>query len=150
MRAHPPTDEILQLDRALLALRRFFVAPPSVPDAGKTVELSTVLVVDALATQGSRGEVTIGDVARALAVTPATASRLVDRAVTSGAVIRRPSASSRRSTALDLTEEGRALYERALSYRTGRLQALLTGWNAEDRAAFVRLLSRFAEAATES
>ncbi|GIH95955.1 MarR family winged helix-turn-helix transcriptional regulator [Planobispora siamensis] len=145
-----PADPVDRLDRALLALRRFFEAPAAVPDGDRRVELSTLLIVDAVATgipDGDSGGISIGVVARALAVSPSTASRLVDRAVAHRVVVRQSSAASRRHTVLTLTDAGRALHERARAYRTDRLQTLLHGWSPEERETFAELMTRFAAAA---
>lgn len=47
---------------------------------------------------------------------------------------------------LALTEQGRQLCDRALRYRLEYLSDLLDDWSPDDRAAFARLLGRFAEA----
>ncbi|GIH79314.1 hypothetical protein Plo01_57430 [Planobispora longispora] len=144
-----PADPVDRLDRALLALRRFFEAPAAVPDSAQCVELSTLLIVDAVATgtpDDDSGGVSIGAVARALAVSPSTASRLVDRAVVHQMVIRQSSSASRRHTVLTLTDAGRALHERALAYRTARLRSLLHGWSDQERQTFADLMARFAAA----
>lgn len=149
MAQDPEPDVIARLDRSLLALRRFLDTPAASGDGARHVDLSTVLVADALAT-GGRAEVTIGFVARALGVTPSTASRLVDRAVAAGAVVRRPSTGNRRNAALALTPSGHALHESAAARRADRLRALLREWTPGEREAFAVLLARFAADAADA
>ncbi|WP_225755321.1 MarR family winged helix-turn-helix transcriptional regulator [Actinotalea sp. Marseille-Q4924] len=145
------------LDAALLALRRFWSAPDAVadvpPGAGSAgagppprhVESSTLLVAEALRSARAAGrEATVADVAEALDVAPSTASRLVDRAIGAGVVVKAPSARNRRRVRLDLTDDGAALAGRALAFRAHRLGALLEGWSPADREHLARLLARFA------
>ncbi len=136
------------VDDALLRLRRLWSASRShlVDDAGARVELSSLLVVEACARRAARGaETSVGDVARLADVEPSTASRLVDRAQQAGLVARRPSAASARRTALELTEAGAALRERAVRARLRWLAGRLDGWSEADVAAFGALLTRFAD-----
>lgn len=132
------------LDRALLRLRRFLQAPRSVRDGDRPVELSTLLVLDALDT--GTGRPTIGDVARRLGVAHSTASRLVQRAVDAGMVTRETGGDDPRTASLAATPAGAALAARARTYRQGQLRRRLHGWTPDDVAAFARALERFAGA----
>jgi DNA-binding MarR family transcriptional regulator len=149
------------LDAALLALRRFWSTPDVVTDvpggddgapAGRPrhVETSTLLVAEALRSARASGhEATVADVAGALDVAPSTASRLVDRAIGAGVVVKAPSATNRRRVRLELTDDGVALADRALAFRAARLCALLGSWSPADRADLARLLARFADEVRE-
>jgi DNA-binding MarR family transcriptional regulator len=143
-----------RLDEALLRLRRVTAAPPPafvVEDAspgGAAVTASTVLVVDACAR--ADGEVSVGEVARVLGVEHSTASRLVERAVRGGFVVRGPSAADARRVALTLTPAGAALQERAVAFRVRRLGQVVGGWRADDVLALAGLLERFAAGAAEA
>jgi DNA-binding MarR family transcriptional regulator len=121
--------------------RRILQAPRTVPDETRSVELSTVLVLDAL---HRRPTATVGDVADHLQVAHSTASRLVQRAVDAGAVRRRTSHDHRRA-ALSPTAAGWALRERAQAFRHDRLRHRLRGWAEEEIEAFSTALHRFAE-----
>lgn len=140
-----------RLDDALLRLRRLTAAPPpgfvvESESARQPVTASTVLVVDACAR--AEGEVSVGLVARALGVEHSTASRLVDRAVRGGFVVRSASPGDARRAALTLTPAGRALHERAAAFRRDRLAEVVAGWPAADVEALAGLLDRFVRTAS--
>ena len=142
------TDPYATLDEALIRMRRLWGGSTTAGelrrDAGGGVELSTVLVADAVARgRSAAGSVGVGDVGTLLDVAPSTASRLVDRAVTAGMVRREPAADARRCT-LTLTAEGRDLVRRATAYRTSHLRDVLSDWTPSDVDALAALLSRFA------
>jgi DNA-binding MarR family transcriptional regulator len=141
-------DTLLALDAALIRLRRLWATgAPRLGRAGEAVEMSTVLVVDAVQrlTDGDPPtEATVAAVAEQLDVAASTASRLVDRAVTAGVVRRTRSAADPRRAPLVLTAEGRALAARATEFRLSYLDRLLAGWDESDRRTFADLLSRFA------
>ncbi|MCB7135912.1 MarR family winged helix-turn-helix transcriptional regulator [Cellulosimicrobium marinum] len=137
MSAETPLDAV---DRALLSLRRFLDTPRAVDDAGTRVELSTLLVLDAVGEAGA----TVRDVATRLAVAHSTASRLVTRAEQAGAVERTTSPADARETLAVATSHGRALRGRAVAFRHERLARLTTGWTPEELATFADLLTRFA------
>jgi len=137
-----------RLDRALIALRRFWTAPDAVPDGAASVELSTLLVVEAVV-EGPilpDGEVGVGLVAERLDVRPSTASRLVDRAVGVGVLVKEPSAINGRRANLVLTPDGTVLARRAREFRAARLDGLLADWSPDDRHTLTMLLERLAQA----
>jgi DNA-binding MarR family transcriptional regulator len=146
-RRRRPAAPFARLDAALLALRRITQTPQGQPVvmAGATrVEMSTILVVDAVA-RAERSRASISDVGAALSVTPSTASRLVGRAESVGMVARRPADDDPRRTDLTLTPAGKRLQSDAVRYRTGRLRERLRDWDDRDVDDFVRLLERFAD-----
>ena len=142
------SGELDQLDTALIRLRRLWVSGAQRAAFRRAVrvpvDMSVVLVADAVA-RGPEGEVTVGTAAERLDVEPSTASRLVDRAVAAGCVSREADAGDSRRTTLSLTPEGRELAAAAEAFRHAYLERLLGSWPAEDRAAFARLLARFAD-----
>jgi DNA-binding MarR family transcriptional regulator len=145
-------DDLERLDAALMRLRRLWTAPRTragMRAGDDPVELSTVLVVDALA-RGPHHHVGVADVAERLDVTPSTASRLVDRAVAAGMVERRVAPDDARRADLALTEAGAALHGRARTFRTRYLGAVLNDWNASDVATLADHLDRFARAVTDA
>ena len=88
-------ESFLVLDDALIRLRRLWAMPAtagSTSERDASVQMSTVLVVDAIDRLGPVVEVSLVAVAERLDVAPSTASRLVDRAVTARMVRRRISA----------------------------------------------------------
>lgn len=144
------------MDGALLAIRRFTEAPGALR-AGSTlrhrperIEISTMLVVDAIARHGDAAECSVGTVADALTVTHSTASRLVERAVKAGMVDRDRSPADPRRTVLALTAAGTQLQRDAVAFRTASLDGMLSDWAAADVKTFTRLLERFARSARPS
>ena len=137
-----------RLDRALIALRRFWTAPDAVPDGGASVELSTLLVLEAVleGPATGNGEIGVGLVGERLDVRPSTASRLVDRAAAAGVLAKRPSTLDGRSLSLTLTPDGEGLARRARQFRAARLDALLGDWSTGDRDQLATLLERLAAA----
>lgn len=144
---------LLALDEALIRLRRMWAAgTPRFRQAGETVEMSTVLVVDTvdrLTEAGPVTEATVAVVADRLDVAPSTASRLVDRAVAAGMVRRTRSSADPRRAPLELTAEGRALAARATAFRLAYLRTLTTEWTESERRSLATLLGRFATAVHE-
>ena len=144
--------DLKRLDVALLALRRFVDAPAPRGDStlahdSARVEVSTVLVVDAVARRGAGGECSIGAVAEELRVVHSTASRLIDRAVRAGMLHRTRSSADPRRVVLTLSAAGEQLQREAIAFRTGRLAELLVAWSDDEVTTFTRLLERFAGSA---
>lgn len=113
-------------------------------DAAPTVDLSTVLLVQAVGE--GEASITVTAAAERLGVAAATASRLCDRAIEGGYLDKRPMAGDGRARALTLTEEGRRLRRESEAFRHDYLRHTLAGWTPEDIGSFTTLLSRFANA----
>jgi DNA-binding MarR family transcriptional regulator len=148
-RARPPkaAPALHDVDDALVRLRRLWSPgrASAVDDAGRTVEMSSLLVVEAVARGGpDGGPASVGDVAAFCDVEASTASRLVDRAVRAGLGRRGPHPADTRRTALDLTDDGSAVRARGRAFRTAWLSDVLDGWRADDIRAFAAALTRFA------
>lgn len=147
-----PQAALVLLDSAMMRLRRLWTAPRTHEgmraDLGDDVELSTVLVVDALAREPSGDDRPLGvaEVAQRLDVAPSTASRLVDRAAAAGMVERRTSPSDARRADLHLTDRGRALHERARRFRAGYLANVLSDWPPDAVVTLATQLDAFADA----
>lgn len=139
--------DLERLDQALLRLRRFFETPTVVDDDGSPVELSTLLVLDAITSAhgAATDNWTVRDVARRLEVAHSTASRFVARAEKAGAVTRAPSDTDRRETVVEATGAGRALAERAAYFRLTRLDGITDTWEPCDVATLAGLLTRFVD-----
>jgi len=143
MMTNSPSDLDL-MDQALLRLRHFFDAPAILTDTGIRVELSTLLVLEAVARCGR--PVSVREIADQLDVAHSTASRLITRAETAGMVARTTSTTDRRETVIETTTVGHDFRRRATTYRLDRLTAMTTGWTPEERTTFALLLDRFAAA----
>lgn len=142
------SEDLVRLDAAILDLRRLTAVPvnsPSVRHGGTRIELSTVLVVDAVSRATEAGkQSSIGDVAAVLQVVHCTASRLVDRAVRAGMVTRDRALADPRRTVVAPTGEGLRLQHEAVRFRTVRLGEMLADWPASDVTKLALLLERFA------
>jgi DNA-binding MarR family transcriptional regulator len=111
MRRTPEDDVLLELARAVVGV-----------SAAAADRLGGVSVVQlrALTVLGRLGTATLGDLARGMGVTVSTTSRLVDRLVAAGLVVRETAPHSRRALALRVAPAGRALLDR---YDDDRLAA---------------------------
>ena len=136
-------NDLEVLDRALLSLRRFFAAPQVVDDHGHPVELSTLLVLSAVAGEGA----TVRQIAERLDVAHSTASRFITRAEQAGVVARQASTVDARATTVIMTEDGRALDRRATTYRLQRLARLTQDWSTDELSDFAAATERFARGA---
>jgi DNA-binding MarR family transcriptional regulator len=90
-------------------------------------------------------EVTVGEVARAVALTPATVSRILDRLEISGFVERQRTAEDRRKVCLVLTEAGRKRAEAAVEPFEEELAVRLDRLPSDEQEALLRALSRVRE-----
>ncbi len=90
--------------QALRALVQVASAVPPTMARRAGLSHNEMTVLDLLS-EGPRGP---GEVARALAVTSAAASGIVDRLVARGYAVRSPHAADRRRTVVEISEEGRA------------------------------------------
>ncbi len=100
-------------------------------------------VLAALRRQGGACELTAGDLARHVMLTCSGMTHRIDRLGKRGLVLRRPDEQDRRSVVVTLTEQGRALAERAAEIRARDGTALLMEALADDeRQALERLLGR--------
>lgn len=140
------------LDAALMRLRRLWTTPRAAhgmrASLSEDLQLSTVLVVDALAREPDDQRIALGvaDIAERIDVAPSTASRLVERAVAAGMVERCTPSTDARRAELHLTDAGQALHERACRFRAGYLGRVLADWRPSAIAELAGKLDAFAEA----
>lgn len=137
----PESDET----RAALAMLRAMV---TIADAtvGRTTEQLTLTQFRALRVVRDRTPVTVGKVARELALNPSSVTRACDRLVALNLLEKAPNPLNRRETLLAPTAPGRRLVDRIDADRRQVLAAVLDRLDAEDRAAAVVAFERFAEA----
>jgi len=141
------TLALANIDSALREMRRLWTPTTSGrtrESADARVDLSTVLVVTAIGAE--REGRSVAEIADELGVAATTASRLCDRAVVGGYVIKAPSHADARRLSLSLTESGDALRTRSERFRLAYLARILRDWTAADIDSFEQLLSRFASA----
>jgi DNA-binding MarR family transcriptional regulator len=132
-------DAVLTASRTLVAM-----AARSLADAGEEVTLTQYRSLVVLASRGPQG---VASLAEAVAVTPPTASRLVDRLVRKGLVRRRADRHDRRQVRIGLTESGRDLVDLVTERRRQEIAELLTSIPPEVQeamAAGLRLLTEMA------
>jgi DNA-binding MarR family transcriptional regulator len=134
--------EVLQAATRVLA----GVALRSVDVLGGTVSLPQLRV---LAVLGDLGRARSARVARALGQDASTVTRLADRLVAAGHVVRGSEAGNRSVVTLELTASGRDLVTQVAQWRHQELTRILGQFTPRDRGALTALLRRLVEAAGE-
>jgi DNA-binding MarR family transcriptional regulator len=134
-------DAVVTASRVLVAM-----AARSLAEVGEEVTLTQYRSLVVLAARGPQG---VAALAEAVAVTPPTASRLVDRLVRKGLVRRRTDRHDRRQVRIGLTEAGRLLVDLVTKRRRVEIAELLKSIPPEVQRAMVAGLQRLAEAAGE-
>ena len=134
-------DAVLSASRVLVA-----IAARSLADAGEEVTLTQYRSLVVLASRGPQSMAALAD---AVAVTPATASRLCDRLVKKGLVRRRSDRHDRRQVRLALTETGRNLVDTVTSRRRHEIAELLAVIPPKTQQSVVSALTHLAQSAGE-
>jgi DNA-binding MarR family transcriptional regulator len=129
-------DAVLSASRVLVA-----IAARSLADAGEEVTLTQYRSLVVLA---SRGPQSMAALAEAVAVTPATASRMCDRLVKKGLIRRRSDRHDRRAVRLALTATGRHLVDAVSARRRLEIAELLDGIAPETQQSVVSALTHLA------
>jgi DNA-binding MarR family transcriptional regulator len=144
--AEPATTEsvvnaVLTASRVLVA-----VAARSLADAAEQVTLTQYRTLVVLA---SRGPQSLASLADAVAVTPATATRMCDRLVRKRLVRRRTEQGDRRQIRVALTTNGRALVDAVTGRRRAEIERIISSMPSDEQAVLVQALGRLAAAAGE-
>lgn len=134
-------DAVLSASRVLVA-----VAARSLGDVAEEV---TLVQYRALVVLASRGPQRVAALAEALDVTPSTATRMCDRLVRKGLVLRRHEREDRRQVRLSLAPEGRRIVDEVTERRRAEIARLLAAVPASGRRPLVDALRRLAQAAGE-
>jgi DNA-binding MarR family transcriptional regulator len=134
-------DAVLRASRVLVS-----VAVRSLAGVDDDVTLPQYRALVVLA---SRGPQRPTELAERLAVHPSTVTRLCDRLVTKGLVERALSAANRREVSVGLTRKGRRLVDRVTVRRREEIARIVANIPARERAATVRALHAFGDAAQE-
>ena len=137
--ADPVVDALLRASRALVAITARSLAAVS---ADVTLAQFRSLVV--LATAGPQ---TVSALADRLAVHASTMTRMCNRLVARGLVVRAPSAVDRREVVIALTSMGTSVVEKVTAARRKELERVMRRMGEEDRIAVVVALDKFAQAA---
>ncbi len=142
--SHQRPPALDRLDETLVGLRRVLQRPGyrrAVLGGLETdVELGTLRLLRVV--QRSPQEPTIGDAAEVLVIDPSTASRVVDRAVATGHLERRPCSDDRRRSRLSLTAAGEELLAAVSARRRAVLAGATTGLSDAELTTLMELLER--------
>ena len=103
----------------------------------------------ALVLIGSRPDRTVGLLADALGIHPSTATRLCDRLIDKGLIVRNTSTESRREVTVALSAEGRALVRAETRRRRNDIRKIVAQFDDETRRKLIDAFGSFAEAAGE-
>jgi DNA-binding MarR family transcriptional regulator len=146
--SRPPATEHDAVVDAVLSASRVLVsvAARSLGDAAEDVTLAQYRTLVVLA---SRGPQTLAALAEALEVTPPTATRMCDRLVRKGLVVRRHGREDRRLVRLSLAEPGRELVDAVTARRRIEIAGLVAAIPEEQQAGLVDSLQRLSAAAGE-
>jgi DNA-binding MarR family transcriptional regulator len=139
--AESVVNAVLTASRVLVA-----VAARSLADAAEQVTLTQYRTLVVLA---SRGPQSLARLADAVAVTPATATRMCDRLVRKGLVRRRAERGDRRQIRVALTTDGRTLVDAVTARRRAEIERIVSSMPADEQAVLVQALGRLAAAAGE-
>jgi len=137
-----------QLLASLMAVSRALVAMAASSIEASPVEI-TLNQYRALVVLASRAPIPMVELARELALSPSSLSRLVDRLERKGLVRRAPSSSSRRSTDLRLEPAGEALVAAVMVERRRQFVELLSGLPPRGQAGLRRSFEAMARIAGE-
>ncbi|MBV9944195.1 MAG: MarR family transcriptional regulator [Solirubrobacterales bacterium] len=132
-------DAVLGASRALVA-----VAARSLDDLAEGVTLAQYRVLVELA---ARGPQRVAELAGALEVERSTVTRMCDRLVRKRLIHRRRESRDRRAVLVALTAAGRTLVDRVTHRRREEIGRILERLAPRDRAAVLRALRAFADAA---
>ena len=134
-------DAVLSASRVLVA-----VAARSLGDVAEEVTLTQYRTLVVLA---SRGPQSLADLAEAVDVTPPTATRMCDRLIKKGLIIRRHDRGDRRLIRLNLTTKGHELVGAVTERRRAEIAELLEAIPPQRQVALVDSLQRLTRAAGE-
>jgi len=134
-------DAVLTASRVLVA-----VAARSLGDIAEEVTLTQYRTLVVLA---SRGPKSLVELAEAVAVSPPTATRMCDRLIKKGLVVRGNDSGDRRLVRLTLAERGRDLVDEVTQRRRREIVELVAAVPEDQRVAMVDSLQRLAAAAGE-
>jgi DNA-binding MarR family transcriptional regulator len=134
-------DAVLSASRVLVA-----VAARSLGDVAEEVTLTQYRTLVVLA---SRGPQSLAELAEAVDVTPPTATRMCDRLIKKGLVVRRHERGDRRLIRLTLAKNGRELVNAVTQRRRAEITHLMAAVPPEQQTALVDSLRRLSAAAGE-
>ena len=134
-------DAVLTASRVLVA-----VAARSLGDIAEEVTLTQYRTLVVLASRGSQS---LAELAEAVAVTPPTATRMCDRLIKKGLIVRRQDPGDRRLIRLTLAKRGRDLVDDVTRRRRKEIVKLVHAVPPDQRVTMVDSLQRLSAAAGE-
>jgi DNA-binding MarR family transcriptional regulator len=134
-------EAVLSASRVLVA-----VAARSLGDVAEEVTLTQYRTLVVLA---SRGPQSLAALAEAVDVTPPTATRMCDRLLRKGLIVRRHDRADRRLIRLTLAKKGHELVDAVTGRRRAEIAHLLEAIPYEQQSALVDSLQRLTTAAGE-
>ena len=145
----PDAGAVDELVTAMLTASRVLVAVSArslaeVEDRVTVTQFRTLVVLD------TEGQINLNRLAELLGVTASTAMRMIDRLLAADLVTRRENPDNRREVLLGLTDGGRALVRRVTATRRAQISRIVTAVPVGQRAALVKALRAFADAAGEA
>ena len=138
----PVVDALLRASRALVS-----ITTRSLSAVNEDVTLPQFRSLVVLATAGPQ---TVSALADRLAVHASTMTRMCNRLVTRGLVVRAPSAVDRREVVIALTTMGTSVVETVMAARRKEIDEVVRRMGDDDRAAVVVALNKFSHAAGEA
>ena len=140
--ADPVVDAVLRASRALVS-----ITARSLSAVNEDVTLPQFRSLVVLATAGPQ---TVSALADRLAVHASTMTRMCNRLVSRGLVVRAPSAIDRREVVIALTTMGTTVVEHVMTARRRELDEVVRRMGDDDRKAVVIALNKFSQAAGEA
>jgi DNA-binding MarR family transcriptional regulator len=134
-------DALLRASRALVT-----IAARSLSSVSEDVTLPQFRTLTLLS---ARGPQTVSAIAEGLDVHASTMTRMCNRLVTRGLVVRTPSATDRREVVITLSTSGRELVDDVTARRRQEIDSIVQRMQPNDREAVINALEAFADAAGE-
>jgi DNA-binding MarR family transcriptional regulator len=134
-------DAVVRASRALVGIT--LRALSSVSDEVTLPQLRTLVVVSL------QGPQTVSALAERLDVHASTMTRMCNRLVARGLVVRTPSAIDRREVVIELTPPGQGLVDEVMDKRRREIDSVVRRMSAEDRERVVSALELFSLAADD-
>ena len=135
------TDAVLGASRVLVAVASRSLA--AVADEVTLPQYRALVVLQ------SRGPQPSHVLATELQIVPSSATRLADRLVAKGLIVRAPSDGNRREVRLQVTDSGAALVGAVSRRRRQELRTVVSAMDGADRQALVGAMDAFTRAAGE-
>ncbi|ETA00748.1 transcriptional regulator [Frankia casuarinae] len=135
------TDAVLTASRLLVA-----VSARSIAAVGEDVTLPQFRMLVVLA---GRGPQRAGELAESLDVHPSTATRMADRLVVAGLILRVGNPRNRREVIVELTGPGRRLVDEVTARRRAEIATIVARLAPDVRGSLVGALRAFADAGGE-